>query len=226
MTIRVLVVDDQAMFRAGLVAILGAQPAIVIAGEAENGRVALDRARSLRPDVIVMDVRMPELDGIAATQALLDDPSITHRPQIIMLTTFDIDDYVFAALRAGASGFLLKDAAPTELTAAIRTIHEGDSLLSPRLTRRLIVEFAAAPRRTMADSTAIASLTDRERDVFVLVAAGLSNSEIGRRLFIAEQTTKTHVSRVLAKLGVRDRVQAVILAYESGVLVPGENATT
>jgi DNA-binding NarL/FixJ family response regulator len=220
-SIRVLVVDDQAMFRAGLVAILGAQQGIEVVGEASDGRAAILQTRALTPDVVIMDVRMPHLNGIEATASILADVSLPHRPQILMLTTFDIDDYVFAALRAGASGFLLKDAAPDELATAVRTVHDGDALLSPRLTRRLVEEYASSPARPSLQQDAIAELTERETDVFGLIAAGHSNTEIAQQLFIAEQTAKTHVSRILGKLGLRDRVQAVILAYESGLLTPG-----
>ncbi|NYJ65757.1 DNA-binding NarL/FixJ family response regulator [Pseudoclavibacter chungangensis] len=221
MSIRVLVVDDQPMFRAGLVAILGAQPDIEIAGEAEDGEQALARTRSLKPDVVLMDVRMPKRNGIEATEAILGDPLSTHRPRIVMLTTFDVDDYVFAALRAGASGFLLKDAAPDELVNAVRVVHGGDALLSPRVTNRLVRAFTDTPKPRASDTAALAALTERELEVFRLLAAGRSNAEIAATLFIAEQTTKSHVSRILTKLGLRDRVHAVVPAYESGVVVPG-----
>lgn len=221
MSIRVLVVDDQPMFRVGLVAILGAQPGIEVAGEAADGDEAISRVRSLRPDVVLMDVRMPNRNGIEAAAAILGDERSAQRPRIVMLTTFDADDYVFAALRAGASGFLLKDAAPDELVAAVRTVHAGDALLAPRVTKRLIESFADAPRPRIAPESVLAALTDREREVFLGIAAGRSNTEIARDLFIAEQTTKSHVSRILMKLGLRDRVHAVVLAYESGLVVPG-----
>ncbi len=219
--IRVLVADDQAMFRVGLTSILAAQPDIAIAGEAEDGAQACAKARSLIPDVILMDVRMPVMKGIDATSAILGDQISAHRPKIVMLTTFDIDDYVFAALRAGASGFLLKDAAPDELVAAVRTVHAGDALLAPRVTRMLVEAVLDHP--TPAPKTnVLAALTDREREVFMLMARGLSNNQIADHLFIAEQTTKTHVSRILSKLGLPDRVHAVVLGYESGLVRPGD----
>lgn len=219
--IRVLVADDQAMFRVGLTSILAAQPDIAIAGEAEDGAQACAKARSLTPDVILMDVRMPVMNGIDATAAILGDQISAHRPKIVMLTTFDIDDYVFAALRAGASGFLLKDAAPDELVAAVRTVHAGDALLAPRVTRMLVEAVLDHP--TPAPKTnVLAALTDREREVFMLMARGLSNNQIADHLFIAEQTTKTHVSRILSKLGLPDRVHAVVLGYESGLVRPGD----
>ena len=219
--IRVLVADDQVMFRVGLTSILAAQPDIAIAGEAEDGAQACAKARSLIPDVILMDVRMPVMNGIDATAAILGDQISAHRPKIVMLTTFDIDDYVFAALRAGASGFLLKDAAPDELVAAVRTVHAGDALLAPRVTRMLVEAVLDHP--TPAPKTnVLAALTDREREVFMLMARGLSNNQIADHLFIAEQTTKTHVSRILSKLGLPDRVHAVVLGYESGLVRPGD----
>jgi len=223
-TIRVLVVDDQQMFRVGLAAILNAQPDIEVAGEAEDGAGAMARTRSLRPDVVLMDVRMPGMNGIEATAAILGDELSAHRPRILMLTTFDIDDYVFAALRAGASGFLLKDATPDELIAAVRTVHAGDALLAPSVTRTLIQEFVGAPARRATPSHLLAALTDREREVFALIAAGLSNAEIAGRLFVSEQTTKSHVSRILSKLGLRDRVHAVVFAYDSGLVRPGDSS--
>jgi len=221
-SIRVLVVDDQQMFRVGLVAILQAQSDIEVVGEAVDGADAVERVRELQPDVVLMDVRMPNLNGIEATEAILGDETIEQRPRIVMLTTFDIDDYVFAALRAGASGFLLKDAAPDELISAVRTVYAGDALLSPRVTRTLVAEFVGTPQRREQPVPAFEELTEREREVLLLIAAGLSNSEIAEKLFIAEQTTKSHVSRILTKLGLRDRVHAVVLAYESGLVTPGE----
>lgn len=216
---RVMVVDDQQMFRMGLVAILQAQDGVEVVGEAVNGADAVARAARLRPDVILMDVRMPELDGIEATRritAVPTDPPV----RVVMLTTFDIDDYVFDALRAGASGFLLKDASAEELVQAVRTVAEGDSLLAPRVTRRLVEAFVAAPAPTPPRTGVIDVLTERERDVFLLIARGRSNGEIAGELFIAEQTVKTHVGRILAKLQLRDRVHAVVLAYETGLVTP------
>ena len=216
---RVMVVDDQQMFRVGLRAILQAQDDVEVVGEAANGAEAVVMAIRLRPDVILMDVRMPELDGIEATRRITAAPAESP-VRVVMLTTFDIDDYVFDALRAGASGFLLKDAGAEDLIAAVRTIAAGDALLAPRVTRHLVEAFIAAPRPAAPAADVLTVLTDRERDVFVLMARGRSNGEIGRELFIAEQTVKTHVGRVLAKLQLRDRVHAVVLAYESGLVTP------
>ncbi|GAA1610317.1 response regulator [Actinoplanes couchii] len=214
--IRVLVVDDQPMIRAGIHAILDSQTDMSVVGEAENGRVAVDRARSLRPDVVLMDVRMPELDGLAATRQILGATGPT--PRVLMLTTFDIDDYVYEALRAGASGFLLKDSEPEELMRAVRVVTNSEALLSPRITRRLIENFIGT--QPTPPSTALNALTDREREVLTHVAMGMSNAEIARELFIAEQTIKTHVSRILHKLSLRDRVHAVVFGYENGLVSP------
>jgi DNA-binding NarL/FixJ family response regulator len=222
-SIEVLIADDQAMVRAGFAALLDAHEGIRVTGQAADGLEAVTLSARLDPDVILMDVRMPQLDGIEATRRLLGPSYPAAKiPRILMLTTFDIDDYVFAALRAGASGFLLKDATPEELVAAVRTVHAGDALLSPRVTRTLVAEFVGTPARRTPPSTAFADLTDREREVLLLMAAGFSNGEIAERLFIAEQTTKSHVSRILTKLGLRDRVHAVVLAYESGLVAPGD----
>ena len=215
--IRILVVDDQPMIRAGIHAILDSQPDLTVVGEADNGRVAIDRTRSLRPDVVLMDVRMPELDGLAATREILT--AAGHTPKVLMLTTFDIDDYVYAALRAGASGFLLKDSEPEELMHAVRVVANSEALLSPRITRRLIENFIDA--QPAAPSTALNGLTDREREVLRHIAMGMSNAEIAKELYIAEQTIKTHVSRILHKLGLRDRVHAVVFGYENGLVTPG-----
>jgi DNA-binding NarL/FixJ family response regulator len=219
MTIRVVVADDQGMVRSGFSTLLNAQPDIEVIGEAVNGQDAIARAAELRPDVILMDVRMPVLDGLQATRqiAATDDP-----PRILILTTFDLDDYVYEALRAGASGFLLKDASAGELAEAVRVVAAGDGLLAPGVTRRLIAEFArmGGPRAPARKN--IKDLTDRETEVLALVARGMTNGEIASYLVIAEQTVKTHVSRVLTKLGLRDRAQAVVFAYESGLVRPGD----
>ncbi|WP_396288363.1 response regulator [Curtobacterium sp. KT1] len=216
---RVMVVDDQQMFRMGLRAILQAQDDVEVVGEAANGAEAVVAAIRLQPDVILMDVRMPELDGIEATRRITAAP--TDRPvRVVMLTTFDIDDYVFDALRAGASGFLLKDASADELVAAVHTVAAGEALLAPRVTRHLVEAFVAGPVTAAPRTEVLDVLTDRERDVFLLMARGRSNGEIAGDLFIAEQTVKTHVGRVLAKLQLRDRVHAVVLAYEAGLVRP------
>ncbi|MET8575799.1 response regulator transcription factor [Streptomyces sp. NPDC005012] len=227
MTIRVIIVDDQAMVRAGFAALLAAQADIDVVGEAANGREGVEVSRSAHPDVVLMDVRMPEMDGLTAARELLDPPpGIVHRPRVLMLTTFDIDDYVYEALRAGASGFLLKDAPPADLISAVRVVASGDALLAPSVTRRLIADFARqrpAPSRGKP-SLRLNGLTPRETEVLELMARGLSNQEIAGRLVLAEQTVKTHVGRVLAKLDLRDRAQAVIFAYESGLVAPGDTA--
>ena len=215
MSVRVLIADDQAMVRAGFAALLGADPDLRVVGQAVDGVAAVAMARDLHPDVVLMDVRMPNMDGIDATRALNAEP---HPPRVLMLTTFDIDEYVYEAIRAGASGFLLKDALPDELIAAVKVIARGDALLAPSVTRRMIEHFvSAAPERPTPVS--LESLTPREREVLTLVARGLSNAEIAAELVLAEQTVKSHVSRVLTKLGLRDRAQAVVAAYESGLVV-------
>jgi DNA-binding NarL/FixJ family response regulator len=215
--IRVLIADDQALMRTGFRMILDAQDDIEVVGEAIDGTDAVRQFERSEPDVVVMDVRMPTMDGIEATRRL----TALERPaRVLILTTFDLDDYVYEALRAGASGFLLKDRPPEELVAAVRVIAAGEALLAPSVTRRLIEEFA---RRAPAPArTELAELTEREREVLVLMARGLSNAEIARTLFVAETTVKTHVGRVLHKLGLRDRAQAVVLAYESGLVQPGD----
>ncbi|MFI5068451.1 MAG: response regulator [Streptosporangiales bacterium] len=218
MTIRVVIADDQGMVRSGFTILLNSEPDIEVVGEAVNGREAVSRAAELEPDVILMDVRMPVLDGLQATR------EITARdgaPRVLVLTTFDLDDYVYQALRWGASGFLLKDASAGELANAVRVVAAGDALLAPGVTRRLIAEFArlGAPRGPSRDQ--LRQLTEREAEVLALVARGLSNTEIAARLVVAEQTVKTHVSWILAKLGLRDRAQAVVLAYETGLVQPG-----
>ena len=218
MTIRVVVADDQGMVRSGFSVLLNAQPDIEVIAEAVNGKEAIARAAALHPDVILMDVRMPVLDGLGATREItaMPDP-----PKILVLTTFDLDDYVYEALRAGASGFLLKDASAGELANAVRLVAAGDALLAPGVTRRLIAEFARMGAPRSPSRTQIEGLTERESEVLALVAHGMSNGEIARHLFVAEQTIKTHVSRILMKLGLRDRTQMVVLAYETGLVHPG-----
>jgi DNA-binding NarL/FixJ family response regulator len=219
MTIRVLVADDQGMVRSGFTILLNAQPDIEVVGEAVNGQEAIARAAELSPDVILMDVRMPVLDGLQATRQIAAG---NGAPRILILTTFDLDDYVYEALRAGASGFLLKDASAGELAAAVRVVAAGDALLAPGVTRRLIAEFARQGAPRAASRKHLEKLTDRETEVLALVARGLSNTEIAAHLVVAEQTVKTHVSRVLMKLALRDRAQAVVFAYENGLVRPGE----
>ena len=216
--IRVLVADDQALVRGGFRSILETQPDIDVVGEAEDGQDAIDQSATATPDVVLMDIRMPRLDGIAATTAILAAPTPA---KVLILTTFDLDDYVYQALSAGASGFLLKSAPPRELADAIRTVASGDALLAPQITRRLIEDYVARPRRAPGSGIAFDRLTPRETEVVMLIARGLSNAEIAARLYLSEPTVKTHVTRVLAKLHVRDRVHAVVLAYESGLVQPG-----
>lgn len=220
MTIRVLIVDDDAIIRAGLKLLLETQPDIEVVGEAGDGLGGVSQARLLRPDVILMDIQMRQLDGIEATRRVLRE-GIEPLPRVLMLTTFEIDEYVFEALRAGASGFVLKRLPPEELMAAIRTVASGDALLAPSVTRRLIEEFARQPSVSRADTAALAELTDREREVLRALARGLSNAEIAEQLSVSALTVKTHVANLLAKLGVRDRVQAVVYAYESGLVRAG-----
>ena len=220
MTIRVLVADDQALVRAGFVALLDAQDGIAVIAEADTGAAALAAARELRPDVVLMDIRMPEMDGLAATRAIAAEPALVN-VRVVVLTTFELDEYVFEAMRAGASGFLVKHTEPAELVRAVRVVADGEALLSPSVTRRLVSEFAARTKRPAGPSTALAELTSREREVMVLVAEGLTNAEIGERLFMSPATARTHVSRILTKLGARDRTQLVVMAYESGLVRPG-----
>ena len=217
MTIRLLLADDQELVRTGFRLILNAEPDLDVAGEAGDGSQAVNEAARLRPDVVLMDVRMPGVDGIEATRRL--GRLTPNPPRVLMLTTFDLDQYVYDALRAGASGFLLKDAPAAQLVDAIRVVAAGDALLAPTVTRRMIAEFARRP--LPADEPALAELTGRELEVLKLVARGRSNAEIARQLYISDATVKTHVKRVLAKLSLRDRVQAVVLAYESGLVQPG-----
>ena len=220
--IRVLVVDDQELVRSGFCVILEAVDGVEVVGEAGNGEAAVAAVATHQPDVVLMDIRMPGMDGLEATR-LITRQSPTA-PKVVMLTTFDLDDYVYEALRAGASGFLLKDSPRHDLIAAVRAAAAGDALLAPSVTRRLIEVFARRPPETSPSPSRLASLTTREQDVLLLLARGRSNSEIAAALFVSEATVKTHVGNLLAKLGLRDRVQAVILAYETGVVVPGEQA--
>jgi DNA-binding NarL/FixJ family response regulator len=221
-TVRVVVADDQALVRAGFVALLQAQQDIDVVGEAEDGEQAVRLAADLAPDVVLMDIRMPGTDGLEATRRIAADPRL-RQVRVVVLTTFEIDEYVFEALRAGATGFLVKHTEPAELVRAVRVAAAGEALLSPGVTRRLVAEFAARARRA-PDSTRLADLTDREREVMALVAEGLTNDEIAGRLFLSPATARTHVSRILQKLGARDRSQLVVLAYESGLVRPGWQA--
>jgi len=218
-SIRVAIVDDQALMRDGFGMILDAQPDIDVVGDAENGRLGVELCLRTRPDVVLMDIRMPVLDGIEATRLITSSQDCDTR--VLVLTTFDLDDYVYAAIRAGASGYMLKDTPARELVAAVRVIAQGDALLSPSVTKRLIEEFASQDRPEVIAATLPDDLTEREREALVLLAHGLSNREIAAQMYIGEATAKTHVSRLLTKLGVRDRVQAVVLAYESGLVRPG-----
>ena len=218
MTVRVVIADDQGMVRSGFTTLLNSEPDIEVIGEAVNGAEAVSRAAALRPDVILMDVRMPVLDGLQATRQIT---AMIDPPKVLVLTTFDLDDYVYQALRWGASGFLLKDASAEELANAVRVVASGDALLAPGVTRRLIAEFARLGAPRGPSRRQLDDLTERETEVLALVARGMSNAEIAGRLVVAEQTIKTHVSRILMKLGLRDRTQAVVLAYETGLVQPG-----
>jgi RNA polymerase sigma factor (sigma-70 family) len=218
--IRVMLADDQALVRAGFRALIESEEDLEVVGEANDGRAAVDQATRLRPDVVLMDIRMPHMDGIEATRRIASEPRL-RTVRLIILTTFETDDYVFEALRSGASGFLVKDTEPAELLHAIRVVAAGDSLLSPSVTRRLIAEFATAHAGTRRLDPALETLTAREREVMSLVAAGLSNDEIADRLVVSPATAKTHVSRVMGKLEARDRAQVVVAAYESGLVQPG-----
>ncbi|MFR9727263.1 response regulator [Streptomyces sp. MS19] len=219
MTVRVLIADDQMMVREGFTVLLGAQPGIEVAGEAVDGRDAVERAAELRPDVVLMDIRMPVMNGIDATRAITAAGEAA--PRVLVLTTFDLDEYVYQALRAGASGFLLKDASARQLAEGVRLVAAGEALLAPTVTRRLIAEFArldTVPKPPAREH--LGTLTERETEVLALVAQGLSNAEIAAHLVVAESTVKTHVSRILVKLDLRDRTQAAVLAYETRLVVP------
>jgi DNA-binding NarL/FixJ family response regulator len=222
-SIRVLIADDQALLRQGLVMMIGAQPDMEVVGEAATGAEAVAAAARLQPDVIVMDIRMPGMDGVEATRQVCAAQPPDSGARVIMLTTFDLDEYVVAALQAGASGFLLKDAMPADIIAAIRIVNAGEALLAPTVTRRLLRRFATSPQlAAMVPPPGLDLLTEREREVMALVVRGLSNSEIRQELYLSEPTVKTHVGRILMKLGVRDRVQLVVLAYERGLVERGQ----
>jgi DNA-binding NarL/FixJ family response regulator len=217
--IRVLIADDQLMIRDGLASLLSSDPEIEVIGQAGNGREAVDLALELKPDVIIMDIRMPEMDGLAATAEIVGDTpgEPSEAPKVLVLTTFDLDEYVYEALGAGASGFLLKDASAADLISGVRIVASGDALLAPSITRRLISDFARRRRHERPSPNVTSTLTPRELDVLRLIARGLSNAEIAKELFLAEQTVKTHVGHVLTKLALRDRTQAVVYAYENGL---------
>jgi DNA-binding NarL/FixJ family response regulator len=227
MTIRVLIVDDERLVRTGLRMSLGSAPDVTVVGEAGNGRAAIERARLDRPDVVLMDIRMPGLDGLEATRRLVASFAADRSaagaqpPRIVILTTFDLDEYVYAALQAGAAGFLLKDISPEHLVGAVRTVAVGDALLAPSITRRLVERYARPTAPLDVAPETLASLTTRETEVFKLLARGMSNAEIAATLVVSEATTKTHVAGILAKLGLRNRAQAVVLAYESGIVQVG-----
>ncbi|HWC80222.1 MAG TPA: response regulator transcription factor [Pseudonocardiaceae bacterium] len=216
--IRVLLVDDQELMRMGFRMVLAAQEDIDVVGEAGDGQRAVELARELKPDVVLMDVRMPVLDGVAATK-LIAEPGLA---KVLVMTTFDLDEYALSALRNGASGFLLKDTQPAELVSSLRAVASGDAVVSPSVTRRLLSRFLGAAGGELRDAGVLDALTEREREVLVLIAKGLSNTELAGKLYLSEATVKTHVGRILAKLGLRDRVQAVVLAYETGLVRPGE----
>lgn len=221
MTVSVLIVDDQAMVRAGFAAILDAQPDLTVVGQAADCAEGVALSQRLRPDVVLMDVRMPELNGLEATRLLMSPPPrVDHVPRVVILTTFDLDEYVHDALAAGASGFLLKDAAPAELINAVRVVAAGDALLAPSVTKRLLQRFAEQRPTNDEHALRLADLTDREREILVLIGQGFANPEIASELFIAEQTVKSHITRIFTKLHLRDRVQAVILAYDAGLVTP------
>jgi DNA-binding NarL/FixJ family response regulator len=218
--IRVVLADDQALVRAGFKVLLDAEDDIEVVGEAADGEAAVSVVADARPDVVLMDIRMPGMDGLEATRRIVDDPSLAE-VRVLILTTFEIDEYVFEALRAGASGFLVKDTEPVELLRAVRVVAAGEALLSPGVTRRLIAEFVSRPDGKVVSPSSLPLLTDREREVVALVAAGLSNEEIAHELYVSPATARTHVSRAMIKLNARDRAQLVVLAYESGLVTPG-----
>lgn len=220
--LRIALVDDQPLVRTGFAMVIDSQPDMDVIVQASDGREAVDQLTRHRTDVVLMDVRMPQMDGIEATTRILELLPAERAPKIIVLTTFDLDEYVVAAIRAGASGFLLKDAQPEELLAAIRTVDRGDAVIAPSATRRLLERVVTAPETPAPDTSVLEALTEREREVLTLMGRGLSNQEICAELFVAEATVKTHVGRVLAKLGARDRVQAVIIAFETGLVTPGD----
>ncbi|WP_436492940.1 response regulator [Actinokineospora sp. HUAS TT18] len=216
--IRVVLVDDQELMRVGFRMVLGAQEDMEVVGEAGDGKAAIELAEKLRPDVVLMDVRMPVMDGVEATRVITE----AGTSKVLVMTTFDLDEYALSALRCGASGFLLKDTPPSHLVSALRSVASGDAVVSPSVTRRLLDRFLGPGGGEPRDATVLEALTEREREVLVLIAHGLSNTEIARKLFLSEATVKTHVGRVLAKLELRDRVQAVVLAYETGLVRPGD----
>jgi DNA-binding NarL/FixJ family response regulator len=221
MAIKVYLVDDQELVRAGFAMVIGSQPDMQVVGQASNGAEAVEQLGVTAADVVIMDVRMPRMDGVQATQLITD--RFPDGPRVIVLTTFDLDEHAFAALRAGAAGFLLKDTPPDRLLEAIRTVHNGDSVVAPSTTRRLIERFVdEVPEQQVTDTSVLADLTEREREVMLEIAAGLSNSEIARKFFVSEATVKTHVGRILAKTGLRDRVALVVLAYRTGLVRPAK----
>ncbi|GAA1288370.1 MULTISPECIES: response regulator [Brachybacterium] len=219
--LRIVLVDDQPLVRAGFSMVIDSQDDMSVVAQAADGAAAVEELRARTVDVVLMDVRMPRMDGIEATSRILAQAPEGRAPKIIVLTTFDLDEYVVSAIRAGASGFLLKDAQPEELLAAIRTVHSGDAVIAPSATRRLLARVVATPEPQEKDTSMLEALTEREREVLTLMGRGYSNQEIGAELFVAEATVKTHVGRVLSKLGARDRVQAVIIAFETGLVSPG-----
>ena len=221
MSVQVLLVDDQELIRAGLQMIIDSTDDLQVLGQAADGPTAVDLARRLKPDVVLMDIRMPAMDGIEATRRIA-----SHGPRVLMLTTFDLDDYVYEAFKAGASGFLLKDAPREKIIEGIRAVAAGEALASPTVTRRLIERFIDAPVPSAKPHPQLTELTAREREVLELIARGLSNSELAQRLYLSEKTIKTHIGRILMKLGIRDRVQAVIVAYEAGIVQPGESTNS